>query len=88
MIILVHSLLVEAYTAISGHFLWAEMEIILFIHFYAHGWSVRNILDKIIKWDFLRTSNEVIWLHTLARTDLLCMLNWGTQWTMVSYLKK
>ena len=25
---------------------------------------------------------------TLARTDLLCMLNWGTQWTMVSYLKK
>ena len=27
-------------------------------------------------------------LHTLARTDLLCMLNWGTQWTMVSYLKK
>ena len=27
-------------------------------------------------------------LYTLARTDLLCMLNWGTQWTMVSYLKK
>ena len=27
-------------------------------------------------------------LFTLARTDLLCMLNWGTQWTMVSYLKK
>ena len=26
--------------------------------------------------------------HTLARTDLLYMLNWGTQWTMVSYLKK
>ena len=25
---------------------------------------------------------------TLARTDLLCILNWGTQWTMVSYLKK
>ena len=25
---------------------------------------------------------------TLARTDFLCMLNWGTQWTMVSYLKK
>ena len=25
---------------------------------------------------------------TLARTDLLCMLNWGTQRTMVSYLKK
>ena len=25
---------------------------------------------------------------TLARTDLLYMLNWGTQWTMVSYLKK
>ena len=25
---------------------------------------------------------------TLAGTDLLCMLNWGTQWTMVSYLKK
>ena len=27
-------------------------------------------------------------LPTLAGTDLLCMLNWGTQWTMVSYLKK
>ena len=27
-------------------------------------------------------------LFTLAGTDLLCMLNWGTQWTMVSYLKK
>ena len=27
-------------------------------------------------------------LYTLAGTDLLCMLNWGTQWTMVSYLKK
>ena len=26
--------------------------------------------------------------NTLARTDLLYMLNWGTQWTMVSYLKK
>ena len=29
----------------------------------------------------------VYWV-TLARTDLLCMLNWGTEWTMVSYLKK
>jgi len=27
-------------------------------------------------------------VFTLAGTDLLCMLNWGTQWTMVSYLKK
>ena len=27
-------------------------------------------------------------LYTLAGTDLLCMLNWGTQWTVVSYLKK
>ena len=26
--------------------------------------------------------------YTLARTDLLCMKNWGTQWTMVSYLEK
>ena len=25
---------------------------------------------------------------TLARTDLLYLLNWGSQWTMVSYLKK
>jgi len=57
--------LVEADTTISGHFLWAEMEIILFIHFYppkyAHGRSLRHILDKITKWHFLRTSNEVIW---------------------------
>ena len=41
------------------------MEIILFIHFYppkyAHGRSLRHILDKITKWHFLRTSNEVIW---------------------------
>ena len=28
------------------------------------------------------------WDYTLAETDLLCMLKWGTQWTMVSYLKK
>ena len=27
-------------------------------------------------------------VFTLAGTDLLCMLNWGTQWRMVSYLKK
>ena len=27
-------------------------------------------------------------LYTLARTDLLYMLNWGTQLTMGSYLKK
>ena len=26
--------------------------------------------------------------NTLARTDLLCMKNAGTQWTMVSYFKK
>ena len=30
----------------------------------------------------------VIAMCTLAGTDLLCVLNWGTQWTMVSYLKK
>ena len=34
MVILVHTWLVEADTTISGHFLWAEMEIILFIYFY------------------------------------------------------
>ena len=28
---------------------------------YAHGRSLRHILDKITKWHFLRTSNEVIW---------------------------
>ena len=33
MVILVHTRLVEDDTTISGHFLWAEMEIILFIHF-------------------------------------------------------
>ena len=56
MVILVHTWLVEADTTISGHFLWAEMEIILFIHFYppkyAHGRSLRHILDKITKWHF------------------------------------
>ena len=30
----------------------------------------------------------VLVLVTLARTDLLYMLNWGTQWTMVSQLEK
>jgi hypothetical protein len=57
--------LVEADTTIFGHFLWAEMEILLFIHFYppkyALGRSLRHILDKITKWHFLKTSNEVIW---------------------------
>ena len=33
----------------------------------------------------LMTANDD---NTLARTDLLYMLNWGTQWTMVSYFKK
>ena len=44
---------------------WGEMEIILFKYFYppkhAHGRSLRHILDKITKWHFLGTSNEVIW---------------------------
>jgi hypothetical protein len=57
--------LVKADTTISGHFLWAEMEIILFIYFYppkyAHGRSLRHILEKVTKWHFLRTSNEFIW---------------------------
>ena len=37
---------------------------------------------------FLRKKKSYLSLPTLAGTDLLCMLNWGTQWTMVSYLKK
>ena len=43
------------------------------------------------KWKILTFSNWFLGLLnyvTLARTDLSCMLNWGTQWTMVSYLKK
>ena len=28
---------------------------------------------------------KIIYSTCLARTDLLYMLNWGTQWTMVSY---
>ena len=32
-------------------------------------------------------SNEKLVNQKLARTDLLCMKNWGTQWTMVSYLE-
>ena len=57
--------MVEADTTISGHFLWAEMEIILFIHFYppkyAHGRSLRHFMDKVTWWHFQSTSNEVIW---------------------------
>ena len=30
-------------------------------HGYAHGRSLRHILDKITKWHFHSTSNEVIW---------------------------
>ena len=52
-------------TTISGHFLCAEMEIILFIHFYppkyAHGRSLRHILGKTTKWHFHSTSKEIIW---------------------------
>ena len=36
---------------------------------------------------FCPTARKIV-LVTLARTDLLYMLNWGTQWKMVSYLKK
>ena len=37
------------------------------------------------KFKRIKTSNEFDDIFvTLARTDLLCMLNWGTQWTMVS----
>ena len=39
------------------------------------------------KFIFDKDYGNVIYF-TLAGTDLLCMLNWGTQWTMVSYLKK
>ena len=36
---------------------------ISFIHFYPHGYThgLRHILDKIMKWHFHTTSNEVIW---------------------------
>ena len=37
-------------------------------------------------YDFIKVTKEFI--YTLSRNGLLCMLNWGTQWTMVSYLKK
>jgi hypothetical protein len=88
MVILVHTLLVEAdMYNLSCHFLWAEMEIILFIHFYppkcAHGRSLRHILDKITKCYFLRirTSNEVIWskfflnsMHGLKSANLAILL--------------
>ena len=49
----------------------------------------RHKLKKMTKGDF-----KICGIHqhhavsTLARTDLLYMLNWGTQWTMVSYLEK
>ena len=38
----------------------------------------------------LTKKRKMEWIghFTLARTDLLYMLNWGTQWTMVSYFKK
>ena len=52
-------------TKIHFEFLRSIFEINLFIHFYphgyAHGQSLRHILDKITKWHFHSTSNEVIW---------------------------
>ena len=35
---------------------------------YAHGRSLRHILDKITKWHFLRTSNEVIWSKNFLKS--------------------
>ena len=89
-VILVHTWLVEADRTISSHFLWAEMEIILSIHFYppkyAHGRSLRHILDKITKWHFLRTSNKVIWpkiflnsMHGLKSAILTILLKYGSE---------
>ena len=39
--------------------------------------------------DKLRSAGKckVARIYTLAKTDLLNMLNWGTQWTLVSFLK-
>ena len=44
--------------------------------------------DKEVHEKDKRCPDKIQTLATLALTDLLCMLNWGTQWTMVSYLKK
>ena len=44
MVILVHTWLVEADTTIYGHFLWAEIKIILFIHLNNHLDGARGTL--------------------------------------------
>ena len=41
-------LLVEADTTISGHFLWAEMEIILSIHFYPPKYAHRKSPEMVV----------------------------------------
>ena len=55
-------------------------------------WNVKGVSPKNRLWSqwFSMTQllSHTIAHFTLAGTDLLCMLNWGTQWTMVSYLKK
>ena len=38
--------------------------------------------------ELTRNAHNIKLLLTLARTDLLNVKNWGTQWTIVSYLKK
>ena len=50
-------------------------------------WSSGEVvhLHKQVKQGCLLLVSKLL---TLARTDLLYMLNWGTQRTMVSYLKK
>ena len=53
---------------------------------YAHGRSLRHILDKIKKWHFLSTSNEVIWpkkfsnsMHR-SKSAILAIFQTGPGW--------
>ena len=47
-----------------------------------------NPSEKALNKTLQKAKKTAVMGDTLAGTDLLCMLNWGTQWTMVSYLKK
>ena len=66
----------------------------LFSNLSKKGWSPVQELEVLVKpacllwWVISKFCYRLQVHHTLAGTDLLCMLNWGTQWTMVSYLKK
>ena len=62
-------------------------EIVFILHNFLVGSQIKVPMQSMQLWPVAHFWVGAPAKHTLARTDLLYMLNWGTQWTMVSYLK-